>query len=279
MFSTAPTAPAAAQQASGPAPAIVANAAGSSSRWSTGGDADAGSDRGPRRTDDNIVDASVIDDDEHVVDLGSLHGDDRSESPSAPSGPPSHSGGPPPEPTPRSTPENSRSYRSMPEASNWDNTTPYRRTEAPFLGGETFGAQPSHEAVHVADPQGVSAAISRLTPSSQQNGAAAFMVAAALLGPDERVLVAVQGWSHGMPAVAVLTTMRAIVVFERQWKPVVESFPLRPSLAVFGRHLDGRAAMTFQDGDKALTIEQIADVGLAVELAEATRAQSTRNAF
>jgi len=148
------------------------------------------------------------------------------------------------------------------------------------IGGQTFGAPPNHsEAVHVTDPQGISAAISRLAPSSQQNGAAGFMVAAALLGPDERVLVAVQGWAHGMPAVAVLTTMRAVVVCERQWKPVVESFPLRPSLAVFGRHLDGRASMTFQDTDRALTLDQIADVALAVELAEATRAQSTRNSF
>jgi hypothetical protein len=168
----------------------------------------------------------------------------------------------------------------MPEPPEWEQATPYRHTEESLVGGEAFGAQPNHaEAVHVADPQGVSAAISRLAPSSQQNGAAGFMVAAALLGPDERVLVAVQGWSRGMPAVAMLTTMRAIIVCERQWKPVVESFPLRPSLAVFGRHLDGRASMTFQDTDRGVTLDQIADVALAVELADATRAQSTRHTF
>jgi hypothetical protein len=281
MFSTAATA----QRQTAPPPTVIPSSSGTNGRWSTG-DGSASSaprDSGTGPDHDDIVDAAVIDDDDHVVNLGSIHDQGPAEPPAPKASKASTAAGPPPEPAPRTPPpENTRSYRAMPQPPE-GNQDAYRQTaasSADAMGGQAFGAPPSHaEAVLVTDPQGISAAISRLAPSSQQNGAASFMVAAALLGPDERVLVAVQGWSHGMPAVAVLTTMRAVVVCERQWKPVVESFPLRPSLAVFGRHLDGRASMTFQDTDRALTLDQIADVALAVELAEATRAQSTRNSF
>jgi hypothetical protein len=280
MFSTAPAAPSTA--VASPTAAVMTTPSTSNGRWSTGNESTPGASSRDR---EDIVDAAVIDDDDHVVNLGSIHDEPRPQPPVSRG----NSAGPPPQPGPRTPPpENTRAYRSMPQPSEWDQPA-YQHPTAPEPvpssgvgsdAGEAFGAPPSHsEAVHVADPQGVTAAISRLAPSSQQNGAAGFMVAAALLGPEERVLVAVQGWSRGMPAVALLTTSRAIVVCERQWKPVVENFPLRPSLAVFGRHLDGRAAMTFQDTDRAVTLEQIADVTLAVELAEATRTQSTRHTF
>jgi hypothetical protein len=131
--------------------------------------------------------------------------------------------------------------------------------------------------VHVpsADPQGLGAAVVRMSPDAQQLAAPSLLVAGVLLGPDERVVGTVLGWMQGLPTIAILSTARVLIVAERRWKPVIETFPLRPALTVYGRHVDGRATMTFQDTDHMVTIEQIPDVSLAVEMATATRTQST----
>jgi hypothetical protein len=155
---------------------------------------------------------------------------------------------------------------------------PYSTPGAPAQG-ETFGTPPSMLPVHVpsSDGHGLGAAVARMSHESQQHSAPALLVAGVLLGPEERVVGTVQGWSSGMPTVAILSTSRVLVVSERRWKPIIETFPLRPALTVYGRHVDQRATMTFQDGEHVVTIDDIADVALAVEMATAARTQSTAN--
>ncbi|HKY14638.1 MAG TPA: hypothetical protein VJM33_06905, partial [Microthrixaceae bacterium] len=129
------------------------------------------------------------------------------------------------------------------------------------------------------DQQGLAAAVSKLAPASQHSGTVAFCVVGGLLATDEVVLTAVQGWALGMPTVAVLTNTRVLVVSERRWKPLVEAFSLRPGLTIFGRHVDHQASVTFQEGDRVVTLDQVADVPIAVELATTARARSTGTGF
>jgi hypothetical protein len=133
--------------------------------------------------------------------------------------------------------------------------------------------------VHVpgTDPHHLGSVATRMSSEAQRYAAPALLVAGVLLGPDERVVGTVQGWSLGMPTVAILSTSRVLIVCERRWKPIIETFPLRPTLSVYGRHVDDRASMTFQDGDHLITIDQIPDVQLAVEMATATRTQTTQH--
>lgn len=140
---------------------------------------------------------------------------------------------------------------------------------------------PSTSIVHVpaGDPNGLQFAASRMCPEAQRDATPALLVAGAMLAPDERALATVQGWSMGMPTVALLSTGRILVVCERRWRPIIESFPLRPTLSVYGRHVDGRASMSFQDGEHVMTLDQIPDVSLAVEMANLARTHSTHQSF
>lgn len=142
-------------------------------------------------------------------------------------------------------------------------------------------APPSTSIVHVpaGDPNGLQFAVARMCPDAQRDATPSLLVAGAMLAPDERVLAAVQGWSMGMPAVALLSTGRVLVVCERRWRPIIETFPLRPTLSVYGRHVDGRASMSFQDGERVMTLDQIPDVSLAVEMANLARTHSTHQSF
>jgi hypothetical protein len=119
----------------------------------------------------------------------------------------------------------------------------------------------------------------KLSPASQQVGHVAFCVAGGLIGGEEMVLSAIQGWSLGMPTVAVLTNSRVLIVSERRWKPVIEAFHLRPGLTIFGRHVDNQASVTFQEADRVVTLDQVGDVATAVELATNARARSTGTGF
>ncbi len=129
------------------------------------------------------------------------------------------------------------------------------------------------------DQQGLAVAISKLSPNSQHLGNVAFCVVGGIIGNDEVVLTAIQGWSLGMPTVAVLTNSRVLIVSERRWKPVVEVFPLRPGLTIFGRHVDHQASVTFQEADRVITLDQVADVAVAVELATTARSRSNGTGF
>jgi hypothetical protein len=118
-----------------------------------------------------------------------------------------------------------------------------------------------------------------MSPAAQQQGNAALLVAGSHLGADEHVTVGVQGWVGGLPAVALLTDRRILIVVERRWRPALDSYPLRPGLTIYGRHVDQTASITFQEGDRTLTIEHIGDVALAVELATTARSQTNATGF
>lgn len=145
----------------------------------------------------------------------------------------------------------------------------------------TFGGTATAPAVPdpVEDGTGMVTALGRLSRASQQAGEVAFTVAGALISGDERVLVAVQGWSLGMSTVAVLTTQRIIVVSERRWRPLVEEFWLQPGLSILGRHVDDAASLTIQAGDQVVSLDQIRDVPLAVELANTARTRAAGTGF
>lgn len=146
--------------------------------------------------------------------------------------------------------------------------------ESTLHGGSGAAVVPSG-----SDEHGLAPAIGRLLPASQQRGAVALTVLGALLTDNEMVTVVVVGTSLGLPTAAALTTTRLVVVSERRWKPSVEQFVLRPGLQIHGRHIDETAALTIQDGDRLLTIDQISDVAAAVELATATRARASGSGF
>ena len=128
----------------------------------------------------------------------------------------------------------------------------------------------NHEPYHapVPDPHGLSAAVGRLRPEDQERAAIPIAVCGALLQHDEVVLAAVTGQMLGHAAVVVLTTRRVMVVNGRRWQPIVDVFEVGPSLTVRGRHDRDVAALTFSDETRLSTVDGIAEVGLAVELAE-----------
>ena len=129
------------------------------------------------------------------------------------------------------------------------------------------------------DSYGLSAAITRLNPTSRDAAGVAFSVAGALLQPSERVLGAVAGSSLGMPTVVVVTEHRALIISDRRYVPDVELFDLGPGLTIYGRHANGQASLTFGDGERLVTVDQITDVGVAVELAGTARTRTSGSEF
>jgi putative ABC transport system permease protein len=184
----------------------------------------------------------------------------------APSGvPPSpHAASPPYPPTPPYPPPPTPTYTPPPP---------------PPPPVDVFAPPPGPAAQAIPDAPGLGAAVARMSPAAQQQGNAALLVAGSHLGADEHVTVGVQGWVGGLPAVALLTDRRILIVVERRWRPALDSYPLRPGLTIYGRHVDQTASITFQEGDRTLTIEHIGDVALAVELATTARSQTNATGF
>ena len=291
MFSTAPTTDAVPEPASGREP--IEPVAQRSALWSTHDntpETDHGTgDRWNGR--DDIVDAAVIDDEDDLTDepvgtpLGSIFDlasdqDERAERAGPiPAPPTSGNGHQAPPTTPPQAGWTPPAY-TPPPYQPYSPPQSYGPPPSPYAQPNTFGhPPPAGPPVSPGDPNGLGAVVSRLAPTSQQAGAASFLVVGSQLGPDERVLGAVQGWALGLPTVAALTNLRVIVVGERRWKPLVDNFPLRPSLSLFGRHIDNTASITLQDGDHVLTLEQIVDVQMAVEMATTARSQTTSVGF
>jgi hypothetical protein len=140
-------------------------------------------------------------------------------------------------------------------------------------------AAPASAPVVEPDEHGLAAAIARLATASQQHGSLAFCICGALLGSDEVVLGAVAGSSLGMATVAVVTPRRVLVVSDRRYVPDVEQFMLGPGLIVHGRAANGQASLTFADDERLVSIDQIADVSVAVEVANAARNPGTSHEF
>ena len=97
------------------------------------------------------------------------------------------------------------------------------------------------------------------------------MVAAAALAEGEVVEALVVGKLQGNAAVLVLTDRRALVVDDRLWDPVVESFGVDPGLQIQGWQDDRTASLTIITNKGHLVIDQILDRALAVEMAQRIR--------
>lgn len=134
-------------------------------------------------------------------------------------------------------------------------------------------------AASAPDAHGLSASVSRLSAAAQQLGHVPFSIAGALLGAHEHVLGAVAGTSLGMPTAVVVTQERAIIVSDRRYVPDVEIFDLGPGLTIHGRHANDQASLTFTDSARLITVDQIVDVGLAVELANTARNRTAGGDF
>jgi len=136
-------------------------------------------------------------------------------------------------------------------------------------------SSPSSDARNTApvpDAHGLAAAVALLRPEAAEAAEVPISVCGALLARDEVVLGAVTGQMLGHPAVVVLTNQRVIIVNARRWQPIVDIFGLTPDLVVRGRHDRDIASLTFAQGEQLSTIDAIAEVALAVELAERIRA-------
>ena len=158
----------------------------------------------------------------------------------------------------------------------------FTRAVPPTPHGAQSAQRPTPQGQHVSarsDSHGLAAAVTRLSPDSQQHGLVPFSIAGALLGPDEKVLATVAGSSLGMPTVVVVTESRALVVSDRRYVPDIEIFELGAKLSVHGRHANDQASLTFADADRLITIDQIPDVGLAVELANTARTRTGSGEF
>jgi len=131
---------------------------------------------------------------------------------------------------------------------------------------------PSHQPTgHNDDTNGLAAAIGRLSSDRQDAAVVPFSVCATLIASDEIVLAAVAGQMLGQAAAVVLTTRRILVVNSRRWQPIIDIYHLGPDLLVRERHDRDVASLTFSQGDRLSTVDAIAEVGIAVELAERLR--------
>lgn len=120
---------------------------------------------------------------------------------------------------------------------------------------------------------------SRMSTQGQRSGAVALTIVGALLRQGEIPIVAVHGWALGLSTVVVLTSERVLVVSDRELSPVVEEFALGSGLNVHGRHVDGSAAIVLVRGERMVSIDQIPDVQLAVELVTAARSRAVGSSF
>lgn len=123
----------------------------------------------------------------------------------------------------------------------------------------------------IPDPNGLRAAIARLSPLDVERCAVPIAVCGALLREGEQVLGAVTGQMLGRPAVIVVSEVRVLVVNDRRWQPLVDEFEIGESLVVRGRHDRNVAALSFSDPTRLSMVDGITEVGLAIELADRIR--------
>lgn len=108
---------------------------------------------------------------------------------------------------------------------------------------------------------------SQLAPEVRRSVAVPLSVVGSLMSPDEDVVGLVAGTALGRAAVVVLSKRRIIIANGRPDGPVIDLFELTPSLQVRCRHDGDVAALTIFDGNHMVTVDSIADVPTAVELA------------
>lgn len=129
------------------------------------------------------------------------------------------------------------------------------------------------------DPHGLGAAAMRMSTSSREDVTVALSIAAATIEQGESVIGAVGGSILGTPSAVVATGSRVIVVSDRPYAPDISLFTLGPDLTVTGRHAGGVASLTIAEEGRSISIDQIRDVELAVEIANAIRTRSSGTEF
>jgi hypothetical protein len=112
----------------------------------------------------------------------------------------------------------------------------------------------------------------RLAPELRRAVALPLSVVGTLMVDDERVRAVVAGTALSQAAVLVLTDRRVMVVNGRVDGPVIDVFDLRSRPQVRCRHDGEVAAVTVFDGAHLVTVDGIADIEGAVELARAIHA-------
>lgn len=138
----------------------------------------------------------------------------------------------------------------------------------PFTGAAPAAVVPP---AVTPDPYGLDVAVARLHPDDRERSRVALTVCGALLVAGEQVLGAVTGQMLGRPAAVVVTDSRVLVANDRRWQPVVDEYPIDHRLEVRGRHDHQMAALSFSVDERLTMVDGIAEVELAVELAEVVR--------
>ncbi|MFV0316519.1 MAG: hypothetical protein ACK5O2_06090 [Microthrixaceae bacterium] len=141
-------------------------------------------------------------------------------------------------------------------------------------GGAPSGV--SHQGSVTPDENGLSVAVERLTPAEREACAVPIGVCGALLGDQEVVLGLLAGHLLGHAAVMMLTNTRILVSNARLWKPLLDQFLPAADLAVHVRHDRTVASVTIVTGDRLSTVDDIADVPGAMDMAERIRQLSQR---
>lgn len=113
---------------------------------------------------------------------------------------------------------------------------------------------------------------SKLAPEIRRSVAVPLAVVGSLMSPEEDVIGLVAGTALGRAAVVVLSRRRVIIANGRPDGPVIDLFELTPTLQVRCRHDGDVAALTIFDGNHMVTVDSIADVSAAIDLARSIHA-------
>lgn len=139
------------------------------------------------------------------------------------------------------------------------------------------GPPPAVEAPPVTpDENGLSVAVERLGGGEREACAVPIGVCGALLGDQEVVLGLLAGHLLGHSAVMMVTNTRILIANARRWKPLLDQFLPSADLTVHVRHDRSVASVTIVQGDRLSTVDDIADVPAALDLAERIRAMTGR---
>ncbi|MEI2639476.1 MAG: hypothetical protein V9F03_10860 [Microthrixaceae bacterium] len=116
------------------------------------------------------------------------------------------------------------------------------------------------------DSPGFLAAIARLSVGDRDRATVPLLVAGALLEDGEEVLGLVVGQMLGRPAVMMLSPRRVLVINDRKWQPVVDSYLLDADLEIRGRHDRNVAAIGVSDARGLSMVDGIFDVDAAMDV-------------
>jgi hypothetical protein len=125
----------------------------------------------------------------------------------------------------------------------------------------------------LVDPHGLAPLVSRISADARERCRVALGIASALLEMGEQVLVVVVGTYHGLPAAALLTSDRVLLVNDHEWSPDRRSIPLAVAPTVQGLQDERVAALTFAADGDAATIAEIVDRAIAHDFARELRAR------